>query len=396
MQSYTEFPTLQKISEPERSDMKRILLAVLLAAMTQALPAQRLVKGEIKDVQPQGSYQPTFASDGAQERPLNIILMIGDGTGLAQIAAGYYANGGELTVMNLRHIGFVTTPSSSDFITDSAASGTAYATGHKTKNHAVGVDAENRPLQNIPEALAGAGILSGVVTTDLMDGATPASFFAHQRKRSMSQAIWADLPGSPLTFFAAGNQDRFARQRRGTRDSILAVFTLVDHLDDPAAEKAERLGYLPSARESGFIKDGRTDFLPVSTRFATTFLKERADQGFFLMVEGARIDKACHRNQFDSAVLEMLDFDRAIAEALRFADADGHTLVIISADHETGGLSLRSGDPSRGDMKGIFVTHGHTAIPVPLFAYGPHAQDFMGVQGNDEVGRKILHLLLGD
>ena len=114
--------------------MKKRVLTILaaLAAAAVSAAAQNLVTGSIEGVTPQGSYMPTFASDGAAEAPLNVILMIGDGTGLAHYASGYFANGEELTVMNLKHMGWVTTKSSNRFTTDSAASGTAYSAGIKT------------------------------------------------------------------------------------------------------------------------------------------------------------------------------------------------------------------------------------------------------------------------
>jgi len=377
--------------------MKKAILLTLALAVTMPLGAQKIVNGSIKDVPRQGSYQPTFKSDGAKKKPLNIILMIGDGTGLAQIASGYFANNNQLTVMNLKHLGLVTTRSATDFTTDSAASGTAYACGIKTFNYAIGVDLAKNPVPNIPEIVAEKGIVPGVVSTDALDGATPAAFFAHQPNRGMANEIWADLPKSELIFFAAGDKERFESRPDSTQKAVKEVFTVVDNLDDPACANAGRLGYLPTKVEAGYIVDGRTDFLPRSTRYAMDFLKDHSSRkkGFFLMVEGARIDKACHANQFESMVREMLDFDKAIAEAIKFADEDGNTLVIISADHETGGLAVAEGNPVRGEASGNYVYTWHSAIPVPLFAYGPHAQDFMGVQGNEEVSQKIINLLTG-
>ena len=377
--------------------MKKTILLTLALAVAMPLGAQTIVNGSIKSVPRQGSYQPTFKSDGVNKKPLNIILMIGDGTGLAQIASGYFANNNQLTVMNLKHLGLVTTRSATDFTTDSAASGTAYACGIKTFNYAIGVDLAKNPAPNIPEIVAKKGIVSGVVSTDALDGATPASFFAHQPNRGMANEIWADLPGSELIFFAAGDKERFESRPDSTQKAVKEVFTVVDNLNDPAYAKVARLGYLPTKVEAGYIVDGRTDFLPKSARYAMDFLKDHSNRkkGFFLMVEGARIDKACHANQFESMVKEMLDFDKAIAEAIKFADEDGNTLVIISADHETGGLAVAEGNPTRGEASGNYVYTWHSAIPVPLFAYGPHAQDFMGVQGNEEVGQTIINLLTG-
>ena len=375
--------------------MKKIILLALAAAAAFQLNAQNIVKGSIEGVPAQGSYHPTYASDGADYLPKNVILMIGDGTGLSQIASGYFANNEELTYFNLKHLGWVTTKSADAFTTDSAASGTAYSSGYKTYNGAVGVDVHKRPQPNIPERVFKNGVISGVVSTDNLNGATPACFFAHQPERGMTDEIWADLPSSVIKYFAAGSKEVFEERPLETQKAINKVFTVVNSLDDPKIDGADRVGVLPPKVETGYIVKGRTDFLPRATRQAIDFLNRRTqgDKGFFLMVEGARIDKACHGNDFPSAVKELLDFDKAIAEAIKFADEDGNTLVVISADHETGGLVVWDGDPKKGNEEGVYISTWHTATPVPIFSYGPHAQDFIGVQGNEQVAQKILKLL---
>ena len=113
------------------------------------------------------------------------------------------------------------------------------------------------------------------------------------------------------------------------------------------------------------------------------------------MIEGARIDKEEHKNNYQGMVDETLDFDKAIEAAIRFAEKDGHTLVIISADHETGGVTLSMGVPEEGLIQGVFASRGHTPIMVPLFAYGPHSRDFSGTQENSDVSNKIFSLLTG-
>lgn len=377
--------------------MKKILLAALALLLAGGLSAQTIVKGQVENAPKHETYMPTFKSDGATKYPRNVILLIGDGNGMAHIFSGYYANGGALSITNLKACGWVTTQSADAFTTDSAASGTAYATGEKTHNYAIGVNVDDEPIPNIPEIIAERGLISGVVSTDAMTGATPAAFFAHQPNRNMTAEIWGDLPGSVLTFWSAGSQEKFAKDATPeTRQQIAETFTVVTSLDDPAAADAARLGYLPTAKEAGYIVDGRTDFLPRTTAFAVRFLSERCARrkGFFLMVEGARIDKASHANEYESMLREELDFDETVAEALRFADEDGRTLVIICADHETGGTVLRDGDPEKGDVTGIFTSTNHTPSPIPLFAYGPHSQDFQGIQGNQEVAQKIIQLLM--
>jgi alkaline phosphatase len=374
---------------------RKVAFLIVGLFLTASLCAQEYVKGEIRDVVSQGSYTPSFKSDGSDEAPLNVILMIGDGMGLAHLSTAMYANGGELTITNLKTCGWVRTQSATDFTTDSAASGTAYATGSKTHNGAIGVDVNDKPLKNLPEKLAKDGIISGVVTTDDMDGATPSSFFAHQPSRKMSDEIWADLPYSKLVFFAGGSKESFESLDYETQDALEKQFFITDVLDKRSL-KAKRVGYLPPKSETASMSKGRGDFLPATTTAAIDFLESRSDdeKGFFLMVEGARIDKSSHDNDFPSMVKEVLDFDKAVEAAIRFAEKDGRTLVIISADHETGALSLRSGDPAEGKMKGAFSSGGHTAIPVPLFAYGPCSRNFMGVQENSDVSSKIEEILL--
>lgn len=376
--------------------MKRLIsFFVVCLFLNTSLFAQEYVKGEIKGVVTQGSYMPSFKYDGDDKAPLNVILMIGDGMGLAHLSTAMYANGGELTITNLKTCGWVRTQSATDFTTDSAASGTAYATGCKTHNGAIGVDVNDESLANLPEKLAKDGIISGVVTTDAMDGATPASFFAHQPSRKMSDEIWADLAFSKLTFFAAGSKEKFESLDYDTKDAIEKRYYVTDELDKKCL-KAKRVGYLPPKSETASMSKGRGDFLPSTTSYAIDFLESRTSdgKGFFLMVEGARIDKSSHDNDYPSMVKEVLDFDKAVEAAIRFAEKDGRTLVIISADHETGALSLRNGKPAEGEMKGAFSSGGHTGIPVPLFAYGPCSQEFMGVQENSDVSSKIEALML--
>jgi alkaline phosphatase len=126
-------------------------------------------------------YTPTFKSDQTLSPIKNIILLIGDGNGLNQISSAVLANGGRLTLTQLKSIGLIKTQSADDFTTDSAAAGTAISTGVKTKNRAIGVDSSNNDLINITEFLDNHGFLSGCITTDKITGATPASFYAHQR-----------------------------------------------------------------------------------------------------------------------------------------------------------------------------------------------------------------------
>lgn len=376
-------------------NMKKTLAIFTFVLLTfNFIAAQEIVKGDIVLKEKQGSYTPSFENDKTGHAPKNIILLIGDGMGLAHISAAMFANGNELTITNLKTCGFVRTQAAgNDFTTDSGASGTAYATGFKTHNGAIGVDVDNKPLKNIPEIITGLGYVSGVVTTDDIDGCTPSVFFAHRADRHMSEGIWEDLADAKLSFIAGGSNESFEKQSYETRDAIEKRFKVVSSLDN-AVRDNRRIAYLPEKDEVASIAKGRGNFLPETTQYAIDFLNNHPDNrnGFFLMVEGARIDKSSHDNDFETAILELLDFDKAVEAAIRFAEKDGNTLVIISADHETGAVTLRGKDNKTGAIKGQFVSKGHTPIMVPLFAYGPMSELFACVQENSDVNHKIVSL----
>lgn len=381
--------------------MKRtiVLLATLLvsaAVFAQAPQKPQLgpnqfiaVTGETT-VTPQGSYTPDFKIDRSKAKVKNVILLIGDGMGLGAVASALYANGGELTMMNLKTIGYSRTQSASDFTTDSAASGTAYATGHKTKNGYVGVGPDGERLTNIPEAIAPYGFVSGVVSTDGLAGATPAAFFAHQNARGASDAIWADIPASKLTFFSAGSKKDWEKLPLETQENIKAKYSIIFTPDESQVIAAsEKLGFLPEN-----VGNGRGDYLPATTQMAIDYLSARSKKGFFLMVEGAHIDHEAHNNKAP-LTQEALDFDKAVEVAIKFAEKDGHTLVIISADHETGGVVLRKANYEENSVQMSFSTRGHSPMPVPLFAYGPSSDKFGCVQENSDVSNKIRQILIG-
>lgn len=367
------------------------ILAALCASLTIfAQEANREITAQLAEAygELQSTYTPSFAVDGTNAKVRNVILLIGDGMGHGAVNAAMYANGGALTMTNLRTFGLVRTQSADNFTTDSAASGTAYATGQKTNNGFVGMNTARESIPNIPEYLTPLGYACGVLSTDDLNGATPAVFFAHQAARGEKEAIWADLPASVLKFASAGTQSTFESMPLATQDAIKKTFTVVYDPKDPAVAGSERLLYLPKS-----VHLDRGDYLPATTEMAINYLSQRGKKGFFLMVEGARIDKHEHSNELPETLAETLDFDKAVEAAVRFAEKDGHTLVIISADHETGATLLNGGDPETGFVRVTFTSGSHTPNMVPLFAYGPHSRDFGCVQENSDVANKILQLL---
>ncbi|NLZ19125.1 MAG: alkaline phosphatase [Bacteroidales bacterium] len=376
-----------------------ILFATLCASLSlsaqqsqenpEAPKEARAFTGEFYATQ-QSTYTPNFKVDGTNAKVRNVILLIGDGMGHGAVNAGMFANGGRLTMTNLRTFGYVRTQSADNFTTDSAASGTAYATGRKTNNGYLGRDPEKKDLTNIPEILAPLGYACGVLSTDDLNGATPAAFFAHQDARNAKEGIWADLPASCLTYASAGSQSVYESMPLSTQEAIRKEFSVVYDPADPAVAGSKRLLYLPKT-----TGDGRGDYLPANTTNAIEYLAARSKKGFFLMVEGAHIDHGEHANNTAYTIRETLDFDKAVEAAVRFAERDGHTLVIISADHETGATTLLRGEPADGYVFTGFASRGHSPMMVPLFAYGPRSKDFSCVQENSDVANKIIAILTG-
>ncbi|HLT50688.1 MAG TPA: alkaline phosphatase [Arenibacter sp.] len=331
-------------------------------------------------------YAPTYVSDQKDIPVQNVILLIGDGNGLSQISAAVLANGGETTLTQLKSIGFIKTASSDDFTTDSAAAGTALATGQKTYNRSIGMGDNREPILNITEFLDKREFLSGCITTDRMVGATPSSFYAHQLDRDHTQEIAADLLKSKLSLFVGGGKADF------DQDFSANGFTLLDNIDAIGNSTANKVGSFLSEQGVPSYLDGRGNQLAVATRNGLQFLESK-DKPFFLMVEGAKIDSYAHANNVAGVVTEGIDFDTAITEAIAFADRTGNTLVVITADHETGGMTLPQGNLEDSIVEGDFTTDDHTASMVPIFAYGPRSQEFQGIYENNEVYHKIIKVL---
>ena len=162
-------------------------------------------------------------------------------------------------------------------------------------------------------------------------------------------------------------------------------------MDEIAKVKSGKLAGL-TADEHNDPAPKRKMSLPESTRVALNILDQNK-KGFFIMIEGSQIDWGAHQKNVRYVVNEMLDFDQAIGKALAFAANDGETLIVVTADHETGGLALVGGNMKSGVVKGAFPTGDHTATMVPVFAYGPGAENFTGIMENTDIPKKIMNLL---
>jgi alkaline phosphatase len=238
------------------------------------------------------------------------------------------------------------------------------------------------------------GLATGLVATSSITHATPASFIAHQKSRDYDEAIALDFMKTDIDVFIGGGY-RFFADRSDKQDLISILkkngYQVVQEMDEIAKIKSGKLAGL-TVPESNDPYPIRKMDLPLSTRTALHILAKDKD-GFFIMIEGSQVDWGSHFNNITYTVNEMLDFDRAIGEALEFASKDGETLIVVTADHETGGLSLIGGDMDKGMVRANFGTKGHTAIMVPIFAYGPGANEFTGIMENTEIAKKIMALL---
>ncbi len=331
--------------------------------------------------------------------PKNIILLIGDGNGLSELSSTFYYNKNTSNYLRFSEIGLINTSSASDLITDSAAGATAFASGVKTNNGVLGLDKNLNTVPTIVEELSALGFATGVVATSSVVHATPAAFYAHVKSRREYEDIALSLVNSEIDFFAAGGTDFFTKRKDG-KNLITTLeekgFT-INTTSLPNNVKPVfnyKQGYLLAPDGMPKMLEGRGDFLPNATRLAIETLSQLSDTGFFLMVEGSQIDWGGHANDADYLISELIDFDKTIGVALDFAEADGNTLVIVLADHETGGFALASDNGDYNKIKPVFSTKGHSSTLIPVFAKGPGQEIFGGFYENTAVFDKMIQLLV--
>jgi alkaline phosphatase len=338
-----------------------------------------------------------FPQKFRKDKPKNIILLIGDGMGVSQVFAGLTANRGHLFLENCKYIGFSKTQSADNYITDSAAGGTALSAGVKTYNGAIGVGVDGNPVKTILEEASENGLATGLVSTSSITHATPASFIAHQANRGSYEDIATDFLKTDIDVFIGGGLDHFAKRKDG-RDLTVEL----KNKGYKVETDLKKIGKVKKGKLAGFtaeVHNGRMaergDMLPVATETALNIL-DNNKKGFFLMIEGSQIDWGGHAGSTIYVTEDMLDFDRVIGQALEFAAKDKETLIIVTADHETGGMAITGGDMDKGVVKAAFPTGGHTAVMVPVFSYGPGAEEFIGIMENTDIYAKMKKLLLSD
>lgn len=326
--------------------------------------------------------------------PKNIIFMIGDGMGLEQVSTAWTANRGELNMEQMPYVGLQRTYCLNWLVTDSAAAGTALASGNKTNKGMIATLPDGTELDTMMDFAKRAGKRTGVVVVCRLNDATPATFCCNNIDRDEAEEITADYLDCGVDFIAGGGMDYWRTKRTDGRDIFAeigqkgyntyeSVEALMGAKELPVAAVLAPLE-LPSA-----LSGERGDMFRQMTAKSLEMLSKDNDEGFVLMVEGSCIDDWLHANRVDAAVEEILDFDRVVGDVLQWAEKDGETLVVVTADHATGAMTLLWGDIATGTVEVNFANEGHNGMMVPFFAYGAGAEKFDGVMENAELSQTI-------
>jgi len=332
-----------------------------------------------------------------EERPKNIILMIGDGMGMGQITAGTYMNNNTSNLERFSVVGLHKPYAADNVITDSAAAATAFACGVKTHNLAIGVDKDDRKVETILEYAEGKGLSTGLIATSSITHATPASFIAHNPYRKNYEDIAENFLDTEIDFFAGGGKKYFDRREKDDRNLIEELkkkgYTIFDQLTEfsdarLSMQESKCFGYFTADGEPLSIEQGR-DYLEPVTMASLNYLKQKSkENGFFLMVESSQIDWGGHANNSDWIIQEFKEFNEVIGRVLSWAEADEETLVIVTADHETGGYTIQPGS-TMDTLQTAFTTEKHSGDFIPVFASGPQSELFSGIYENTAIFHKM-------
>lgn len=324
----------------------------------------------------------------------NVILMIGDGMSLMHVYSAWTANRGKLYLENCEVTGLSKTYCANKLVTDSGAGGTAMAIGQKTNYHSVGVDVNGNPQPSLIKLAKQKGMSAGVAVTCRLWDATPADFCCHNTDRDNEDEIIADYVNCEADYVVGGGAKKFENRKDGRN-----IFKELEQKGYQVARSWEECKNLKSGKIFA-VTDLVDTPLPAERgdRLAQSSLKgiellNQNPNGFFMMIEGSQLDDYGHFNDLDLLMQETHDFDRTVGKILEWAAKDGETLVVVTADHETGGLTLIDGDKDKGEIKCKFSTTGHSGVMVPVYAFGPGAELFTGIYENTDIFHKIKSLL---
>lgn len=330
--------------------------------------------------------------------------MIGDGMGVPQVSSAYYFGEGEPNFSRFKQIGFHKTSDKSHRITDSAAGATAFSIGQKTYKRAIGVSVDTIPQETILEHLKKQGYQTGLISLTTITHATPASFYAHVKDRDLHEDIAEQLTTAKVDFIAGGGRNYF-RNRTDGKNLFKEFETQGYHLDtlqlsEPVLDQPN--AYILADEGIPSKIEGRGEFLSEATSKALHYF-EGNDKPFFMMVEGSYIDWGGHAENAEMMISEVLDFDKTLGVVLDFIEEHPNTLLVVTADHETGGVSIGKYydvDESTGQQTEVpdkvavyFNDSQHSGELIPVFAQGKGAENFQGIYENNEIYHKIRSVL---
>lgn len=337
------------------------------------------------------------------EKVENIILLIGDGMSLASVSHARIRGAGVTGILHMDRMpisGFIRTSSADHLITDSAAASSAMACGIKTNNGMISRTPDGRVSLTIMEACQAKGMATGLVSTSSITHATPAGFGAHAVSRKEEALIAEHLILNSIDVLLGGGKSFFVPQttegsrRKDDRNLLdLAVrrgYSLLQSREELLEAKGQRM--LGLFADEGMKTRAPEPTLAEMTATAIQALSQKK-KGFILMVEGSQIDWANHDNMQDESARQTLDFDLAIEAALRFAAKERNTLVVVTADHETGGMVINGGKVDGSEVDLAWTSKGHTGSTVPLYAYGPGALRLSGFHENTDIPITFASLL---
>ncbi|MDC6366626.1 MULTISPECIES: alkaline phosphatase [Flavobacteriaceae] len=334
----------------------------------------------------------------------NIILMIGDGMGVPQVSTAYYFGDGKSNFSKFKNIGFHQTSDVSHRITDSAAGATAFSIGQKTYKRALGVSADTIPQETILENLQDKGYKTGLISLTTITHATPAAFYAHVPDRDMHEEIAKQLASANIDFLAGGGRNFLAK-----RSDSLNLFKQLeqsnyklDTVQLSAADYEKRNAYFLADESMPSKIEGRNNFLSQATQVALDYFKKQ-EEPFFMMVEGSYIDWAGHAESEEMLIQEVEDFDQTLNVVLNFVAKNPNTLLVVTADHETGGVSIGKFyevDQATGKkhevpekVKVYFNTDQHSGELIPVFAIGKGSDKFRGIYQNNDIYHKLREVV---
>lgn len=370
---------------------------------------------------PAGSVLIPKSLAAVERKAKNIILLIGDGMSASQVSSYRLLKGGpnaRLAVDKFPISGIVLTHSEDAIVTDSASSATAYSTGIKTNNTFLGLDKDKNILENLTEKIHGYGFVSSLIATSEVTHATPAAFAAHIDLRWKTDEISAQMMDSNVVTILGGGRHFFLTEEMGGkredgRDLLQEVenshvlLTHKDQLNDfDQTTSGKVVGLFADEHlrdlekpENHSTEPSLSEMLNFAIKRSETFM-DNGCKGSFIMVEGSQVDWAGHSNDINYLKREMQDLEEAVELAVDYANKNQDTLVIVTADHETGGLLIEpasAADYTGNEVKFSFNTAigrgSHTGVPVPVYAYGPGSENFTGTLDNTDVYRAMIAAL---